>query len=305
MTTQILIAAADPESLAEQSALGGWSTTLVAGLRRSVTGTIGFFVFLAMCIGSLIGPYLVAPDVVENLDIAYLGPTSAHWLGTDGQGRDTLKQIIAGGQDVVIVGLVSALLSAAIAVTFGAISAYKGGTTDALTVQVADFFLTIPQFPLLVVASAYLRLDNIVYLALLLGALGWPGLLRSVRAQVLSLKEREYIEAAKLANLGTARIVFREILPNMASYLMINLILGMTGAVYALAGLYLLGLAPMSGTNWGIMINQAWVKGALFYPPAMWNILSPLIAISLLQLSAIWLVRSLEEMLNPRLRAQG
>lgn len=304
MTTQVLVAA-DTEIASEPIVAAGWIGIFFAGLRRSVTGFIGFIGFTVICIGCLVGPYLVTPDKVETLSIAYRGPSGAHWLGTDGQGRDTLKQIIAGGQDVVIVGLVSAVLSTVLAVVFGALSAYKGGSTDAVTVQVADFFLTIPQFPLLVVMSAYLRLDNVIYLAILLGALSWPGLLRAVRAQVLSLKEREYIEAAKLVNLGTVRIIFREILPNMASYLMINFILGMTSAVYALAGLYLLGLAPMSGTNWGIMINQAWVKGALFYPPAMWYILSPLIAISLLQLSAIWLVRSLEELLNPRLRANG
>ncbi|HVX45353.1 MAG TPA: ABC transporter permease [Mycobacteriales bacterium] len=303
MTTQVLVA--ETEVLSDRNAPANWLRSFFAGLRRSVTGFIGFIVFVVICIGALIGPYLVTPDRTENVDIAYRGPSGAHWLGTDGQGRDTLKQIIAGGQDVIVVGLVSAVLGTAIAVTFGAIAAYKGGGIDAFTVQMADFFLTIPQFPLLVVLSAYLRLNSVVYLALLLGGLGWPGLLRAVRAQVLSLKEREYIEAAKLGNLRTLQIVFREILPNMASYLMINFILGMTGAVYALAGLYLLGLAPMSGTNWGIMINQAWVKGAIFYPPAMWYILSPLIAISLLQLSAIWLVRSLEEMLNPQLRAQG
>jgi peptide/nickel transport system permease protein len=304
MTTQVLVGG-DTEILSEHDAPANWLRSFFTGLRRSVTGFIGFIVFVIICIGALIGPYLVTPDRTENVDIAYRGPSGAHWLGTDGQGRDTLKQIIAGGQDVIVVGLVSAVLATAIAVTFGAVAAYKGRGIDAFTVQMADFFLTVPQFPLLVVLSAYLRLNNVIYLALLLGGLGWPGLLRAVRAQVLSLKEREYIEAAKLGNLRTLQIIFREILPNMASYLMINFILGMTGAVYALAGLYLLGLAPMSGTNWGIMINQAWVKGALFYPPAMWYILSPLIAISLLQLSAIWLVRSLEEMLNPQLRAQG
>ncbi|MDX6253269.1 MAG: peptide/nickel transport system permease protein [Kribbellaceae bacterium] len=305
MATQV-ITAIDPDAVPATPTVGsGWLGVFISGLRRSVTGMIGFIAFMLICIGCLVGPYLVTPDKVANLSITYQAPSSAHWLGTDGQGQDTLKQILAGGQDVIIVGLISALLSTLIAVSLGSIAAYKRGWVDSLAVQVADFFLTIPQFPLLVVLSAYLSLDNVLYLAVLLGALGWPGLTRAVRAQVLSLKEREYVEAARLVNLSTPRIIFREILPNMASYLMINFILGMTSAVYALAGLYLLGLAPMSGTNWGIMINQAWVKGALFHPPAMWYILSPLIAISLLQLSAIWLVRSLEEMLNPRLRAQG
>ncbi|HVX46372.1 MAG TPA: ABC transporter permease subunit, partial [Mycobacteriales bacterium] len=165
-----------------------------------------------------------------------------------------------------------------------------------------DFVLTIPQLILLVVLSAYLQLTSAFLLALLLGGLGWPTLLRAVRAQVLSLKEREYVEAAKLSDLGTGRIIAREILPNMASYLLINFITGMTGAIYALAGLYILGLAPMAGTNWGIMINQAWTKGAIFNSDSMFYLLSPIIVVALLQISSVWLVRSLEEIINPRLR---
>lgn len=303
MSTGMMV---DPEAETTQTTSGGsWLGGTLSNLRRSRTGFIGLIVFVGMCTGCLIGPELVRPDTVEHLNLVYHGPSWSHLLGTDSQGEDILTQIIAGGRDVVIVGLVSAVLSTAVAATFGALAAYKSGGIDAFTLQVADFFLTIPQFPLLVVLSAYLRLNNVIYLALLLGVLNWPALLRAVRAQVLSLKEREYVEAARLGNLGTPWIIFREILPNMASYLMINFILGMTSAVYALAGLYLLGLAPMSGVNWGIMINTAWVNGALFYPPAMWSILTPLVAISVLQLSAIWLVRPLEEMLNPRLRGEG
>lgn len=304
MTTQTL-ASTDIDTGVVGGLSANWASTFITGLRRSATGFIGFVVFAIICVGSIVVPIVIHPDLTQHPNIAFHAPSAAHWLGTDDQGRDTFTLLITGGGGVVIVGLVSALLATAIAITFGALAAYKAGAVDSITVQVADFFLTIPQFPLLIVLSAYLRLNNVVYLALLLGLLGWPGLLRAVRAQVLSLKEREYVEAAKLANLGTARVVFRDILPNMASYIMINFILAVTSAVYALAGLYLLGLAPMSGSNWGIMIHEAWIKGAVFYPPAMWFILSPLLAIAILQLSAIWFVRSLEEMLNPKLRAQG
>ena len=133
---------------------------------------------------------------------------------------------------------------------------------------------------------------------------GWPGLLRSVRSQVLSLKEREYVEAARIVGLSTPVIIGREILPNMASYLMIHFIFAMTGATYSMVGLYLLGLAPMTGINWGIMINNAWAKGALFFTDAAWSIMAPLLVVSVLQLSAIWFARTLEQLLNPRLAGQ-
>lgn len=271
-------------------------------LWRSKTGFVGFWVFSLLCLLGLFGQYFVTPDKNANISEIYQFPSASHVLGTDFEGKDTLKQILAGGQDVIIVGLVAAAVSTVIAVVFGALAAYLGGTLDSMVVQVTDFVLTVPTFPLLLVLSAYLQLTSAFFLAILLGVLSWPSLLRAVRAQVLSLKEREYVEAAKLVDLGTSRIILREILPNMASYLLINFITAMTGAVYALAGLYLLGLAPMAGTNWGIMINEAWTKGAIFNSDSAFYLLSPLIVISILQVSSIWLVRSLEEIINPRLR---
>lgn len=280
----------------------GAVASFFTALLRSKTGFIGFWVFFLLCMLGLFGQYIFHPDRQANVNAIYEFPSGAHPLGTDFEGKDTLKQILAGGQDVIVVGLVAALVSTIVAVVFGALAAYIGGWFDSLVVQVTDFVLTIPQFVLLVVLSAYLHLDKAVYLAILLGFLGWPTLLRAVRAQVLSLKEREYVEAAKLLDLGTTRIIIREIVPNMASYLLINFIIGMTGAIYALAGLYILGLAPMSGTNWGIMINEAWTKGAIFNSDSAFYLLSPLIVISILQVSSIWLIRSLEEIINPRLR---
>ena len=165
-----------------------------------------------------------------------------------------------------------------------------------------DIVLTVPTIILLAVLAAFYRVGSAAALAVILGIFGWPGLLRAVRAQVFSLKEREYIEAARLLDLGTARIVIREILPNMASFILMNFVIGMTNAIYALAGLYLLGLAPMQGDNWGIMINFAWTRGAIFYDGSFFYIMGPVIAICVLQLSLVTMARSFEEILNPRLR---
>lgn len=273
-----------------------WAGTL----RISVTGTIGGVVFLVMCVAALILPWFIEMPPADTTAI-YSPPSAAHPLGTDSDGRDVLRMILLGGRDVIIVSTISATVSTGIAVTLGALAAYLRGWVDSLVIQLTDFMLTIPQFALLVVLAAYIRLDNPVMLALLLGVLGWPGLLRAVRAQVLSLKEREYVEAARIVGLSTPVIIGREILPNMASYLMIHFIFAMTGATYSMVGLYLLGLAPMTGVNWGIMINNAWAKGALFFADAAWSILAPLLVVSVLQLSAIWFARTLEHLLDPRL----
>jgi len=123
-----------------------------------------------------------------------------------------------------------------------------------------------------------------------------------VRAQVFSLKEREYVEAARLLDLGTVRVVAREILPNMASFIVMNFVVTMTNAIYALVGLYFLGLAPLADDNWGVMLNIAYTRGAIFFKDSIFYILAPVIAISILQLALVTMTRSLEEILNPRLR---
>ena len=285
-----------------------WGRTrvlLAREFRRSRTGFIGGVLFIGICLLGLIGPWLIPPESIPgNPDLIYQWPSAQHWLGTDAQGKDILRLIIAGGRDVIVVGLLSASISTVIAVLGGALAAYLRGWVDEVIVQITDFVLTVPHFPLLVVLSAYLQLGNPVSLGILLGLLGWAGLLRSVRAQVLSLRERDFIEAARMVNLSTWQIIVRDIVPNMSSYLLMHFIMAMTGAVYGLVGLYILGLAPMHGTGWGVMINQAWTRGALFYKGSLFYLLAPLAAVTALQLTAIWFTRSLEQLANPRLQGR-
>ena len=288
--------------------LGGpWLATvdffkLLAKKPLGLVGLIGvlFFVVLAFVV-----PYFVPVRDVVDVTAIYQPPSAEHPLGTDSSGRDVWNQIVHGGRDILMVGFLAALFSTIIAVTFGSIAATVGGRVDTAVVALTDIWLTIPHLPILVVAAAVLSLNSIVYVAVILGILGWAGLLRQVRAQVLSLKERDYVEAARSLDLGLFHIIFREILPSMRSYIVIHFILAMTGAIYGLAGLLLLGLLPLSGTNWGLMLNFAYVRGAIFFRDSIWYILSPLLAIALFQLSLVWLAGALEDIFNPRLRSGG
>ncbi|MCB0092234.1 MAG: ABC transporter permease subunit, partial [Caldilineaceae bacterium] len=119
----------------------------------------------------------------------------------------------------------------------------------------------------------------------------------------LSLKQRDFVEAARALDLGMWHIVFRELVPNMMPYIVVSFALAMTGAVYAQAGLVFLGLVPISADNWSVMTQLAWVRGAIFYKDSVWYIMAPILAIALLQLSLITMTRSLELVFNPRLRA--
>ena len=257
---------------------------------------VAFFLFLAY-----IAPFFVPLQDAVDLTAIYAPPSFAHPLGTDFQGRDVLNQIVYGGRDIITVAILAAVLSTLIAITFGAIAATVGGRVDATVLAITDVALTIPQLILLIVVAAVFRPTSFVSLAIILGLLQWPALLRQVRAQVLSLRERDFVEAARSLDLGLMHIVFREMLPNMRSYIAIHFIIAMTHAIYAQAAIMFLGLVPLSGKNWAIMLYFAYNQGALFFKDSFFYLMGPIMAIALFQLSLVWLASGLEDVFNPRL----
>lgn len=292
----LIRARAVPRPLAE---LGG----LIAVVARRPVGLLGLigvggFVLLAYVVPVFV-PLTNAVDIAN----VYRTPSLEFPLGTDFQGRDVLNQIVYGGRDILSVAFLAALFSTAIAVTFGSLAATQGGKLDTFILAVADVVLTVPHLIVLIVVAALFRPEGFFVLALLLASLQWAGLLRQVRAQILSLKEREYVEAARSLDLGLFHVIFREMLPNMASYIAIHFIFAMTGAVYAQVGLIVLGLVPLSGSNWGNMLYFAQSQGALYFADSFWYIFSPILAISLFQLALVALASGLEDVFNPRLRA--
>ena len=280
----------------------GWGQIFWRFLRRDKIGAaafavFGFFIFLA-----LFGPLLTSTEKVTDLTQLYSQPSRDHILGTDYAGHDIFTQIVRGTRSVLVVGALAAAMSTFLAVTLGALSALFGGSFDSGVLLLTDVVLTIPYIVFLGVLATFVKLDSPILLAFIIAAVSWPTLLRAVRAQVLSLKEREYVEAARVLDLGTPHILFREVLPNMTSYIVINFVIAMTNAIYGQIILYFFGLVPLSGDNWGLMIQFAFTKGAIYFTDSLWYIMSPIVAICLLQLSLVLISRSLEEIFNPRLR---
>ncbi len=284
---------------------GTWKgfRTVVRLLAYNRVGFIGFIVVLFVVLLSYAGPVFIKLDTKTKIDRIYITPTLEHPLGTDHQGRDIWSQIVNGGKDVIYVAFLAALISTLIAVVFGTMSGFIGGWMDSAIMSVTDIILTIPQFPLLAVLAAFISLNSLTFLGILMGLLNWPTLLRALRAQALSLKQRDFIEAARALDLGVWHIVLREMVPNMMPYIVVSFALGMTFAVYQQAGLVFLGLVPISAGNWSVMIQLAWVRGAIFYKDSVWYIMAPIVAIAILQLAIISMTRSLELVFNPRLRA--
>jgi peptide/nickel transport system permease protein len=271
-------------------------------MARNKVGFIGFLGLIGFILLTFVGPSLVPLAAESHMADIYKPPSAQHVLGTDFQGRDIWAQIVHGGKDVLIVAFLAGIISTTIAVTLGSLSAVLAGLFDSFIMWMTDIWLTIPNFPVLAVLAVFVKLTNVWALALILSLLSWPTLTRAVRAQVLSLKQRDYVEAARALDLGMRHIIFSEILPNMMSYIAISLVFSMTAAIYAQVALVFLGLVPFASNNWGVMLSLAWTRGAIFYKDSLLYIMAPVTAIALFQLTLVWMTRSLEEMFNPRLR---
>ena len=236
--------------------------------------------------------------VVSNPE---LGPP--HLLGTDTQGRDIATHIVHGGRILILTALIGGVISTLIALVFGSLAALAGGALDSVLTALTNLVLAVPRFPLLVVLAGLIRFNNMLFLGVLIGLLGWPALMRAIRAQVLSLRERDFVEAARSLGLSTGHIMFREILPNMISYVMINLIFAITFAMYEQIGLLVLGLAPIDDYTWGVMLYFGRSRGTLYNVDGASMALSPVLAIAFFQVCLVLFARALEEVFDPRLRA--
>ncbi len=239
----------------------------------------------------------------ENIVISNSALGPPHLLGTDTQGRDIATHVVHGGRVLILTALIGGVISTSVALFLGSIAALTGGVLDSALTALTNLILAIPRFPLLVVMAGLIRFDNTLYLGVLIGLLGWPPLMRAIRSQVLSLRERDFVEAARSLGLSTNHIMFREILPNMISYVMINFIFSITFAMYEQIGLVVLGLAPINDYTWGVMLYFGRSRGTLYNPDGASMALSPVLAIAFFQVCLVLFARALEEIFDPRLRA--
>ncbi len=279
-------------------------------LVRNKAGFIGFLGIAFFILVSVFGPLFIEYEGQARLDRRQPGaralvapPSAEHLLGLDWKGRDVLSHMVHGGQRLIITSVQAGLIATAIAVALGSAAALLGGLVDQVISTVANFILTVPAFPLLLVLAAVINFDSDFFLAVLFGVLNWPTLMRAVRAQVFSLRERDYVEAAFALDLGLWHVISREVFPNMVSYIAINLIFTIRVAMYSIVGLVFLGMVPLREPDWGVMIFTGRQQGVLFLPQAAGMLLSPIVAIALFQLSLVLFTRSLEEIFNPRLRS--
>ncbi len=229
------------------------------------------------------------------------GLSAAHWCGTDELGRDTLSRLLWGARLSLTVSVSVVSISLALGLAIGGLAGYWGGWVDhALTIFAMNTFLALPGILLAIAFAVFLGpgFQNLV-LALAIG--GWAGYARLVRAQVMAVKEREFVEAARALGAGGMRIFFRHILPNMLQPLLVQAALGMGGVILAEATLSFLGLGiPAPAPSWGSMLNDA--RSHLFDSPHL--VLFPALSMALAVLSFNFLGDALRDYLDPHTRIE-
>jgi peptide/nickel transport system permease protein len=244
----------------------------------------------------------VEPMKVGSFGI-FLDPSSDHWLGTDRFGRDVLGLVLIALPVSLTVAFLAGALSTVIGAVIGMVAGYKGGRTDSFLRTVTDMFIVIPTLPLIIVLAANTRNLGSVKLALVLALFSWPFAARVIRTQVMSLRERPYVELSRMTNLSDRQIVFGDILPNMAPFIAIGFAQASVGSAFALVGLTILGLGPSSQMDLGRMISEALGYGVISLGKEL-IFAVPVILLILLFLGLALISQGMEEFFNPRLRSQ-
>jgi peptide/nickel transport system permease protein len=271
-------------------------------LRHDPMAMVGAFIIAVYCVVAVIGPSVTTIPVAPNPALAYRGPSWSFPLGTDAFGHSILSELIIGTRPILEVGVAAAVMTIAAGVIIGLVSGYLSGVADAVIMRIVDVFLTVPGLPLVFVIVAVVHSSNPLLLAAILSIQSWAGLARAVRSMALSLRTSDFIEAARGQSLPLRHMVGRQLLPNIGPYVAIHFLLAVTGAIYAEVGLFLLGIAPLSGTNWGIMINTATAQGALYSSDSALYLLAPMGAIVILQFGFVMFSRAMDDLFNPRMR---
>jgi peptide/nickel transport system permease protein len=225
-------------------------------------------------------------------------PSRSHWLGTDPLGRDVLSRVLYGSRVSLAVGFVSVGIAAAIGVLLGAAAGYHGGVVDNVVMRLVDLMLVFPRFFLLLAVLAFLK-PSIWTIMTVIGLTGWMGVARLVRAEFLTLREREFVIWSESIGAGALRIIFRHILPNAVAPILVAMTLGIPAAILTEAGLSFLGLGVQPPyATWGNILND----GRDYIEIAWWMTLYPGLAILITVLSYNLVGEGIRDALDPRLR---
>lgn len=288
-------------AVAEAAALGAITSPRY---RRDVNfllwGGIGIIVVLLLF--GIVGPlfYDVSQSKV-GMTVPSQPPSWEHPLGTDVPGRDILAVLMLGTPQTLKIGLIAGAVGLGIGAVLGLISGYFGGIVDTVIRIATDVFLTIPTLAILIVVASMVRVLSIEGMALIVASLAWMAPTRTIRSQVLTLRERRYIQLARLSGHSHMEIIFMEVLPNLIPYIAATLVLAVSTGILAAIGLEILGLGPSELPSLGMLIFWAQYYDAVFRG-MWWWFLPPILVLVLIFSSLFMISTGLDQLSNPRLR---
>jgi peptide/nickel transport system permease protein len=266
--------------------------------------TLGLLIVLLIAAAALLGPRFIDRAATQPVYAPFSRPPSVEYpLGTDNVGRDLFALLVYSLWPTLTIGLIAGSVGMAIGASLGLISGYVGGAVDVVVRLISDVALTVPTFLVIILIASLTRTSSIEGTALIVGLLAWAGTARAIRAQTLSLRERAFVRVAKLSHLSDIEIIFREIMPNLAPYLLAGFVGAIAEGILASVGLQLLGIGPLLTPNIGMTLNNAFVGGAMVRG-LWWWWSPPVIVLGLLFFATFLISLALDEIANPRLRGE-
>jgi peptide/nickel transport system permease protein len=292
--------AAPPRRIGRRLRIPGWLLLLL----RNPKSRTGLAMVAFMVLVALIAPLIsVAHPNDFNLLATRQSPSWHHLFGTTDQGSDIFSQVVLGARRSLLLGAAAGALATGVAAILGVTAAYSGGVVDDVVSFLTNVFLTIPPIPLLVVVSAYLKNRGMWTMVVVLALVLWAFEARILRGQALTLKNRDFVLAAKAAGEPTRRIVFSELMPNMISRIAAGFVLVFYIALLTDAGLEFLGLGDMTKTSWGVTLYWAQVNSTVLQGE-WWPFFFPGAALAFTVLGLVLLLAGIDEVSNPRLRTE-
>jgi len=269
---------------------------------KSITGLgiLGFFVLVAI-FADVLAPF--SPTQIDYT-ARFQPPSAAHWLGTTHIGEDVLSQVIYGTRGIIVVGFLAAIIATTIAITVGVVAGYVSGWRSESLSALTNVFLVIPGIPLIIIVASLFEDPPQWVIAAVLGIIGWAWGARVLRAQTMSLRNRDFIQAARANGEPLRRIILVEMLPNLMALIAASFVGTVTAAIIALTTLSYIGVIPMETYNWGTILNWASAQGA-FRQNQWWWYLPPGLCIAAIGVALSLINFGIDEYVNPRLRSAG
>jgi peptide/nickel transport system permease protein len=286
---------------ARRKILPGWLVLMLG----SPKARVGLFVVLGMVVLGLIAPLLVDASKATEFSLldARQAPSWSHPFGTTDQGTDVFAQVVWGARRSLLLGAAAGAIATVLATTLGVFAAYAGGILDEVLNLITNVFFVIPTIPLLIDVTAFLHTRGMMTMILVIACTLWAFEARILRGQALTLKNRDFVLAAKVAGESRRRIVFAELMPNMISRIAAAFVLVFYIAILVDAGLEFLGLGDSSKPSWGVALYWATVNSSVLQGE-WWSFVFPGLAIGVTVLGLTLVLAGIDEVSNPRLRGE-